>query len=143
MPKGKPKFGTPPRDPIWIFRRIARRCAKRRLAFGHDLPLPFTDDPTGGADPFDKRVEDANDENDLCLDDWEVIYEAPDNLGLFRWDSNLEPEERRNRRLTFHNTYGWRPNKDIMDMLQRVGEDNYPGTKSVVLDVDSWGDILR
>ncbi|OBT55844.1 hypothetical protein VE04_03752 [Pseudogymnoascus sp. 24MN13] len=180
MPKGKPKFGTPPCDPV---------------EDPNDLPLPFTDDPTGGADPFDKKVEDtwdckkgyampeedfvtrtcpnednmqpllegwakallcmpslrqatlafsveifdsrSGDENDLCLDDWEVIYEAPDNLGLFRWESKMESEERRNRRLTFHNTYGWRPNKDTMDMLQRVGEDSYPGTKSVVLDVDS------
>lgn len=186
MPKGKPKFGTPPRNPA---------------EDPNDLPLPFTDDPTGGADPFDKKGEDAwdcrkgyampeedfvtrnvpnednmqpllegwvkaplsmpslrqatlafsveifnsrsGDENDLCLDDWEIIYEAPDNFGSFRWESKIEPEERRNRRLTFHNTSGWRPNKDTMDMLRRVGEDSYPGTKSLILDVDNWGDILR
>ena len=42
MPKGKPKFGTPPRNPA---------------EYPNDLPQLFTDNPIDGADPFDKWDE--------------------------------------------------------------------------------------
>ncbi|KFX90624.1 hypothetical protein O988_08107 [Pseudogymnoascus sp. VKM F-3808] len=186
MPKGKPEFGTPPRNP-----------AKDP----NDLPLPFTDNPIDGADPFDKRAEDAwdctqdygkpvedcftrnvpnedtmqpllkgwaralrsmrslqratlafsveipdsksSDEENVCWNDWEVIYESPESISDHCWNEQLEAEERSSRRLTFHNTRGWWPNKDTMDMLQRVGDDNYPGTKLVVLAVNEWDEVLR
>ncbi|KFX92272.1 hypothetical protein V490_05473 [Pseudogymnoascus sp. VKM F-3557] len=186
MPKGKPEFGTPPRNP-----------AKDP----NDLPLPFTDNPIDGADAFDKRAEDAwdctqdygkpvedcftrnvpiedtmqpllkgwaralrsmrslqratlafsveipdsksSDEENVCWNDWEVIYESPESISDHCWNEQLEAEERSSRRLTFHNTRGWWPNKDTMDMLQRVGDDNYPGTKLVVLAVNEWDEVLR
>lgn len=46
-------------------------------------------------------------------------------------------------RLNFHNTCGWRPNKDIIDLLQRVGEDSQPRTKLAVLAINEWNEILR
>lgn len=186
MPKGKPKFGTPPRNPA---------------EDPNDLPQPFTDNPIDGADPFDKRAEDAWDcrqgyfmplediftrnvpnedtmqpllegwakalrsmpslqratlavkveipdsrssyEENVSWDDWEVIYESPESTSSYRWERNLEAGERSSRRLTFHNTRGWRPNRNTMDLLQRVGEDSYPGTKLVVLAVNEWDEVLR
>ncbi|KFY92621.1 hypothetical protein V500_04118 [Pseudogymnoascus sp. VKM F-4518 (FW-2643)] len=186
MPKGKPKFGTPPRNPA---------------EDPNDLPQLFTDNPIDGADPFDKwdeydwdcergyamPVEDfftrnfpnedtmqpllegwakalrsmpslqratlafkveipdsrSSDEDNVSWDDWEVIYESPESTSSYLWERNLAAGERSSRRLTFHNTRGWRPNRNTMDLLQRVGEDSYPGTKLVVLAVNEWREVLR
>jgi len=185
MPKGKPKYGTPPRNPA---------------EDPNDLPLPFTDNPADGADPFDKEDEDnwdfqrtddapeedlltrnvpnedtmqplfegwakalrsmpslrqarlafeveipnskTNDEEDLNTEDWEVIYQSPDFHNP-RWERELGAGERSSRRLIFHNTCGWRPNKATMDLLRCVGEESHPGTKVVVLAINEWNKILR
>ncbi|KFZ14402.1 hypothetical protein V502_06087 [Pseudogymnoascus sp. VKM F-4520 (FW-2644)] len=186
MPKGKPKFGTPPRNPA---------------EDPNDLPQLFTDNPIDGADPFDKwdeydwdcergyamPVEDfftrnfpnedtmqpllegwakalrsmpslqratlafkveipdsrSSDEDNVSWDDWEVIYESPESTSSYVWERNLAAGERSSRRLTFHNTRGWRPNRNTMDLLQRIGEDSYPETKLVVLAVNEWKEVLR
>lgn len=82
------------------------------------------------------KVEIPGSDGTLCWDNWEVIYESPESTSSYRWERKLEAGERSSRRLTFHNTNGWRPNRNTMDLLQRVGEDSYPGTKLVVLAVN-------
>lgn len=72
--------------------------------------------------------------------DWEVVYESPD-FNESSWWEDLGEGERRSRRLIFHNTGGWRPHNDTMKLLQRIGEDSYPGTKSVVLAFNWWNEI--
>jgi hypothetical protein len=82
------------------------------------------------------------DEEDQSMEDWEVIYESPDFSDSVWW-LNMRGEERSSRRLIFHNTAGWRPNNDTMDLLRRIGEDSRPGTKLVVLAVDEYDEIIR
>ncbi|KFZ17031.1 hypothetical protein V502_04791 [Pseudogymnoascus sp. VKM F-4520 (FW-2644)] len=145
-----------------------------------DLPQPFTDNPTDGADPFDREEEDnwncqriifrplvegwakalqcmpslrharlsfgivtpvGGDEEDQSMEDWEIIYESPDFHNP-TWKT-LGDGERSSRRLIFHGTGGWRPNNDTMDLLQRIGEDSYSGTKLVVLDINDFDEIIR
>lgn len=82
------------------------------------------------------------DEEDQSMEDWAVIYESPDFSNSVWW-ANMRGEERSSRRLIFHNTAGWRPNNDTMDLLRRIGEDSHPGTILVVLAVDECDEIIR
>ena len=93
---------------------------------------------------FKVEVPDSrtNDEEDLCMIDWEDIYESP-SIYHHGWEKQLQDEERFNRRLIFHNTRGWRPNRDAMDLLQHVGDDSHLGTKLVVLAINEWSEISR
>ncbi|KFY22160.1 hypothetical protein V493_06806 [Pseudogymnoascus sp. VKM F-4281 (FW-2241)] len=179
MPTGNPGSGTPPRNPA---------------EDPNDLPQPFTDNPTDGADPFDWEEEQywtyrgtthtpeeesliRNVPNEYTMQplfegwakamqsmpslrharlffevdishgkpginivDWEVVYESPD-FNESSWWEDLGERERRSRRLIFHNTGGWRPHNDTMKLLQRIGEDSYPGTKSVLLAFNWWNEI--
>lgn len=178
MPKSNPNYGTPPRNPA---------------EDPDDLPQLFTDNPTDGADPFDREEEknwncqryhlpraqllrrtvpnedtmqplvegwakalqcmpslqharlsfgmltpfggdEEDDEDDRSMEDyWEIIYESPD---FYNHNWKLGDGEQSSRRLIFHGTRGWRPNNDIMELLQRIGEDSHSGTKLVVLDIN-------
>lgn len=72
---------------------------------------------------------------------WEIMYEEPDSH-ISPW-KNLRDAEWSSRRLIFRGTGGWRPNNDTMDLLQRIGEDSYPGTKMVVLDIGRMLEVIR
>ncbi|KAI4598726.1 hypothetical protein KJ359_002618 [Pestalotiopsis sp. 9143b] len=92
----------------------------------------------------DLSDSDDEDEKDLCMVDWEVVYEAPDFADIYRlWWGELNDRERSSRRLIFHNTKGWRPDKGTMDILQRVGESSYPGTEMMAFVVDAYDNIIR
>lgn len=87
----------------------------------------------------DLSDSDDEDEKDLCMVHWEVVYEAPDFADIYRlWWGELNDRERSSRRLIFHNTKGWRPDKETMDILQRVGESSYPGTEVMAFVVDAY-----
>ncbi|OBT67366.1 hypothetical protein VE03_03038 [Pseudogymnoascus sp. 23342-1-I1] len=83
----------------------------------------------------------GGDEEDQSMEDWEIIYEAPGFRNSNR--KTLGDGELSSRRLIFHGTGGWRPNNDTMDLLQRIGEDSYSGTKLVVLDINDFDEIIR
>lgn len=107
-----------------------RSLREARLCFRVEIDLSDSDD--------------EDEEEDLCMVDWEVIYEAPDFKEPFLlWWGELNDRERSSRRLIFHNTKGWRPGKRTMDLLQRVGESNCPGTEMVVMVVDAYDNIIR
>ena len=83
----------------------------------------------------------GGDEEDQSMEDWEIIYESPDFHNT-TWKT-LGDGERSSRRLIFHGTGGWRPSNNTMDLLQRIGEDSYSGTKLVVLDINDFDGIIR
>ncbi|KAK7995096.1 hypothetical protein PG990_013869 [Apiospora arundinis] len=72
---------------------------------------------------------------DVSLEDWEVIYEAPDCQGGGQWHADLDAAEQASRRLIFYNTGGWRPCKDTMNRLLTTGSECWPDTPMVVLAV--------
>ncbi|KAK8063094.1 hypothetical protein PG997_015191 [Apiospora hydei] len=79
----------------------------------------------------------------VSLQDWAVVYEAPGHQNKdAAWYDKLSPQERACRRLIFHNTRGWRPTQDTLDLLKAVGSSSWPGTEMAVLAV-FWDTIVR
>lgn len=84
----------------------------------------------------------VGEEGDVSLEPWEVMYQAPGEVH-WKWRGGLVPAEKESRRLSFHNTRGWRPGEAVMRLLREVGKDVWPGTGMVEIEVDEWDQITR
>ncbi|KAK8054449.1 hypothetical protein PG994_009516 [Apiospora phragmitis] len=102
-----------------------------RLLFQlHQVQIPTSNDEgtVGHGHEEIQRLE-------YFMEDWEVVYEAPGQSNTV-WSNLLTWEERRCRRLVFHNTAGWRPVKGTMDLLQAIGSGSWPGPEMAVLTAE-------
>ncbi|KAI1862916.1 hypothetical protein JX265_008962 [Neoarthrinium moseri] len=106
---------------------LARMPLLRRAKISFEVEIPNSE---------------TQDEEDVNMEDWEIIYEAPDLRGA-KWEKHLEASERASRCLIFHNTCGWRPAQRTMHLLQQVGLGSHPGTEMAILTVNEWNRILR
>ncbi|KAK9424619.1 hypothetical protein SUNI508_03495 [Seiridium unicorne] len=106
---------------------LARMPLLRRAKVGFEVEIPNSE---------------TQNEEDVNMEDWEIIYEAPDQQGA-KWGKHLEASERASRRLIFHNTGRWRPARRTMHLLQQAGLESHPGTEMAILSVNEWNSILR
>lgn len=106
----------------------APRLREAKLAFRVEIQI--TDQHTGEL------------EEEPYMEDWELVYQAPDVEHEF-WHAELQDAEQKSRRLFFHNMCGWRPNEATMGLLRQAGRETWHDTEMVELAVNEYDKIQR